>query len=29
MVSKPFVWDNDETAGENKVEELPWNFGYP
>ena len=25
----PYVCENDETAGDNEVEELPWNFGYP
>ena len=29
MVSKPFVCENDETAGDNEVEELPGNFGHP
>ena len=29
MVSKPFVCENDKTAGDNEVEESPWNFGYP
>ena len=29
MVSKPFVCDNNETAGGIKVEELPGNFGHP
>ena len=29
MVSKPFVCENNETAGGIKVEELPGNFGHP
>ena len=29
MVSIPFVCKNDETAGDNEVEELPANFGNP
>ena len=28
MVSKPFVCENNETAGGNKVEELPGDFGH-
>ena len=29
MVSKPFVCENDEAAGDNEVEELPGDFGHP
>ena len=29
MVSKPFDCENDETAGDNEVEELPRNFCHP
>ena len=28
MVSKPFVCENDEAAGDNELEELPGNFGH-